>query len=85
MEAPVCKCSRCNCTQLIKYFGENRKGKPYKTCNRCRHKQSGKGNNDKLTREQTFKVLLKLLKEKSNYDDPNDKIEIFDPDTMEYL
>ena len=30
------KCSRCHSEILPKYFGENRKGKPYKTCIKCR-------------------------------------------------
>ena len=47
MSENVYKCSRCHSTQHIKYFGENRRGKPYKTCNRCRERNRNK-NKDKV-------------------------------------
>ena len=33
------KCSRCRSEIKIIYFGINRKGEPYKTCDTCRHKK----------------------------------------------
>ena len=31
------KCSRCRSEIKITYFGINRKGEPYKTCDKCRN------------------------------------------------
>ena len=34
------KCSRCRSEIELKYFGINRKGEPYKTCDNCRNKNT---------------------------------------------
>lgn len=42
------KCSRCRSEIELKYFGINRKGEPYKTCDNCRNKKK----NVKVTQEE---------------------------------
>ena len=72
------KCSRCHSVQLIKYFGETRKGKPFKTCETCRGKSKVcKNKKDEETHEEILRLLKTIKQEK--------RIEIFDPDTMEYF
>ena len=34
------KCSRCRSVIELKYFGINRKGEPFKTCETCRNKRA---------------------------------------------
>ena len=34
------KCSRCRSEIELTYFGINRKGEPYKTCDNCRNKNN---------------------------------------------
>ena len=63
MSENVYKCSRCHSTQHIKYFGENRRGKPYKTCNRCRERNINK-NKDKV--EDKDNITSKETKETNN-------------------
>ena len=38
--AELRKCSRCRSEIELKYFGINRKGEPYKTCDNCRNKNN---------------------------------------------
>ena len=38
--AELKKCSRCRSEIELKYFGINRKGEPYKTCETCRNKSA---------------------------------------------
>ena len=38
-EQELQKCSDCRCSMLLKYFGETKKGAPYKCCLQCRTKR----------------------------------------------
>jgi hypothetical protein len=50
----VKKCSRCRSEIELKYFGINRKGEPYKTCDNCRNKKKIVKVTQEVCKDKTF-------------------------------
>jgi hypothetical protein len=48
------KCSRCRSEIELRYFGTNRKGEPYKTCDNCRNKKKNVKVTQEICKDKTF-------------------------------
>jgi len=52
--AELRKCSRCRSEIKITFFGINRKGEPYKTCDTCRNKKKQVKVKQEIRKDKTF-------------------------------
>ena len=85
------KCSACKSTLLYSHFGYKTGGERYRTCGRCRNKRNKRNKNPDITnievetyKAEHFKQVLGLLDERIKSRNEKPRVEIFDPDTMEY-
>ena len=58
------KCSDCKSTVLLSYFGANRKGESYKTCDNCRTKHKCDKCEFKCSRKGDVLIHIKRVHDK---------------------
>ena len=52
------KCSRCRSEIKITYFGINRKGEPYTTCDTCRNKKKQVKIKQSICKDKLFLTII---------------------------